>query len=145
MEGSIIAIDWTLIVQAVNFLIFMVLIDKFLFKPLLSLTEKREAELNDHYRETEKIKRKAEKLLKEYEEILNEARSKSKAIIAEAVNEAKSVREELIRSAQEEAKKRIESAKAEIWGTFEKEKEKIEAEIGKIADAIVEKILGKAA
>jgi F-type H+-transporting ATPase subunit b len=145
MEGSIVAIDWTLIVQALNFLIFMILIDKFLFKPLLSLTEEREAELNGYYRETEKIRTKANKLLEEYERILNDAKNKSKQIISSAINEAKAVKEELIKSAQEEAKSKIESAKDEIWTTFEKEKEKIESEIEKIADVIVEKILGKAA
>jgi len=145
MEGSIVAIDWTLLVQAVNFLIFMVLINKFLFQPLLKLMEEREKELNGIYSEAEALKAKAEQLLKEVDEILVKAKEEAKKVIDAAVKEAREERERIISQAQKEASAKVEKAKQEIWQTFEAEKSKLEAEAEKLAEEIVRKILGKVA
>ncbi len=145
MEGSIVAIDWTLIVQAVNFLIFMVLINKFLFQPLLRLMEEREKELNGIYSEAEALKVKAEQLLKEVEETLSKAKEEAKKIIDAAVKEAREEKERIISQAQEEASIKVEKAKEEIWQAFESEKAKLEAEAEKLAEEIIRKILGKVA
>jgi F-type H+-transporting ATPase subunit b len=145
MAESIVAIDWTLIVQAVNFLIFMVLINKFLFRPLLKLMEEREGELSGIYSEAEALKKKAESILKEVDEVLEKAKEEAKKLIDSAVKEARQEREKIISMAQEEATAKIESAKKEIWESFEREKEKIEAEADKIAEEIVKKIIGRVA
>lgn len=145
MEGSIVAIDWTLLVQAVNFLIFMVLINKFLFQPLLKLMEERERELNGIYSEAEALKVKAEQLLKEVDEILAKAKEEAKKVIDAAVKEAREERERIVSQAQEEASVKVERAKEEIWQMFETEKSKLEAEAEKLAEEIVKKILGKVA
>ena len=145
MEGSIVAIDWTLIVQAVNFLIFMVLINKFLFQPLLRLMEEREKELDGIYNEAEALKVKAEQLLKEVEETLAKAKEEAKKIIDAAVKEAREEKERIISQAQEEASVKVEKAKEEIWQAFESEKAKLEAEAEKLAEEIIRKILGKVA
>ena len=145
MAESIVAIDWTLVVQAVNFLVFMYLINKFLFQPLLRLMEEREGELNGIYSEIEALKAKAEKLLKEVDEVLLKAKEEAKKLIDEAVKEARREREEIIRRAQEEAAAKVEAAKREIWESFEKEKSKLEVEAERLAEEIVKKLLGKVA
>ncbi|RUM44422.1 MAG: ATPase [Desulfurobacterium sp.] len=145
MAGSIVGIDGTLVVQAVNFLIFMVLLNKFLFQPLLSLMEEREKELEAQYSEIEALRSKAEGLLKEVDKVLDEAKAKAKALIDEAVKEARAEREEILRRAHEEAAAKLGSAKREIWNSFEAEKAKLEAEAERMAEEIVKKILGKVA
>ncbi|WP_456342997.1 ATP synthase F0 subunit B [Thermovibrio sp.] len=145
MAGSIVSIDWTLAVQTVNFLIFMVLINKFLFKPLLELMEERERELGTVYSEVEALKEKANSLLAQVEELLSRAKEEAKAKIDEAVREAREEREKIIAEAQELAARKVERAKEEIWKSFEEEKAKLEKEAEKIAEEIVKKILGKAA
>jgi len=145
MAGSIVSIDWTLAVQAVNFLIFMVLINKFLFKPLLELMEERERELGTVYSEVEALKEKANSLLAQVEELLSRAKEEAKARIDQAVREAREEREKIISEAQKLAAQKVERAKEEIWKSFEEEKAKLEKEAEKIAEEIVKKILGKAA
>ncbi len=145
MTEGIVSIDWTLAVQAVNFLVFMYLINKFLFQPLLSLMEEREAELRGIYSESEALKEKANSILKEVEELLNRAKEEAKAKIDSAVKEAREERERIISEAQKLASQKVEKAKEEIWKSFEEEKGKLEREAEKIAQEIVKKILGKAA
>jgi len=146
MKESIVSISWLwLSVQAINFLVFMFLINKFLFQPLLRLMEEREKELEVHYSEIESLKAKAQSLLEEVEKLLAEARAKAKEIIDEAVREAKKEKDRILSEAHQEAAAKIESAKQEIWSAFEVEKAKLEKEAEQIAEEIVRKILGKAA
>jgi F-type H+-transporting ATPase subunit b len=145
MAESLVSLDWTLVVQAVNFLVFMVLINKFLFQPLLKLMEEREKELGATYSEIEALRRKAQELLEEVEALISEAKAEAKNLIDSAVKEARAEREKIIKAAQEEAEAKVEAAKKEIWSSFEQEKAKLEKEAEKIAEEIVKKILKKVA
>jgi len=145
MAGSIVAVDWTLGVQAVNFLIFMVLIDRFLFKPLLGLMDEREKELESHYLEIEELKKKAGALLEEVDRTLDQARARAKMLVDDAVKSARTERERILEEAQKKAVARLETARREIWDAFEREKKRLEVEVEKIAEEIVRKILGRVA
>jgi F-type H+-transporting ATPase subunit b len=145
MAGSIVAVDWTLGVQAVNFLIFMVLIDRFLFKPLLGLMDEREKELESHYLEIEELKKKAGALLEEVDRTLDQARARAKMLVDDAVKSARFERERILEEAQKKAVARLETARREIWDAFEREKKRLEVEVEKIAEEIVRKILGRVA
>ena len=145
MAGSIVAVDWTLGVQAVNFLIFMVLIDRFLFKPLLGLMDEREKELESHYLEIEELKKKAGALLEEVDRTLDQARARAKMLVDDAVKSARTERERILEEAQKKAVARLETARREIWDAFEREKKRLEVEAEKIAEEIVRKILGRVA
>ncbi len=145
MAGSIVAVDWTLGVQAVNFLIFMVLIDRFLFKPLLGLMDEREKELESHYLEIEELKKKAGALLEEVDRTLDQARARAKMLVDDAVKSARFERERILEEAQKKAVARLETARREIWDAFEREKKRLEVEAEKIAEEIVRKILGRVA
>jgi len=145
MAGSIVAVDWTLGVQAVNFLIFMVLIDRFLFKPLLGLMDEREKELESHYLEIEELKKKAGALLEEVDRTLDQARARAKMLVDDAVKSARFERERILKEAQKKAVARLETARREIWDAFEREKKRLEVEAEKIAEEIVRKILGRVA
>jgi len=145
MAGSIVAVDWTLGVQAVNFLIFMVLIDRFLFKPLLGLMDEREKELESHYLEIEELKKKAGALLEEVDRTLDQARARAKMLVVDAVKSARFERERILEEAQKKAVARLETARREIWDAFEREKKRLEVEAEKIAEEIVRKILGRVA
>lgn len=145
MAESIVSLDGSLIVQAVNFLVFLILINKFLFKPLLELLEEREKEIGGIHSEAEALRLKAQEMLKEVDELLAKAKEDAKKLVESAVSEARKEKERIIAQANEEALARIESAKQEIWESFSKEKVKLEKEAEKIADEIIKKILKKVA
>ncbi len=145
MAENIISIDWTLIIQIINFLAFFILADRFLFKPVLRLMDERNNELNVHTAEADSIRSKANGLLEEFEKALAEAKAKSKEILSQALLEAEAERQKILEEANMDAAAKVEKAKAEIWKSFELEKAKLEKESDKIADEIVRKLLSKAA
>ncbi|WP_456397185.1 ATP synthase F0 subunit B [Desulfurobacterium sp.] len=145
MEGNIVSLNATIIVQMINFLIFMVIMDKVLFKPMITHLAKREEELKVLKLEAEELRKNAEKFLQEYQAIIAEAKEKAKELLNAALREAKEEREKIISQAQEEMQAKVEKAKAEIWASFEQEKEKLAERVDEIANEIVEKLLKKAA
>ncbi|WP_457567778.1 ATP synthase F0 subunit B [Desulfurobacterium sp.] len=145
MEGNIVSLNATVIVQMINFLVFMVIMDKVLFKPMITHLAKREEELNVLRIEAEELRKSAEKFLQEYQAVMAEAKEKAKEILNAALKEAKEEREKIISQAQQEMQAKVEKAKAEIWASFEQEKEKLAERVDEIASEIVEKLLKKAA
>ncbi|OMH41359.1 ATP synthase F0 subunit B [Desulfurobacterium indicum] len=145
MEGNIVSLNATVIVQMINFLVFMVIMDKVLFKPMITHLAKREEELNVLKLEAEELRKSAEKFLQEYQAVIAEAKEKAKELLNAALKEAKEERERIISQAQEEMQAKVEKAKAEIWASFEQEKEKLAKRVDEIANEIVEKLLKKAA
>ncbi|SNR71120.1 ATP synthase F0 subunit B [Desulfurobacterium atlanticum] len=145
MEGNIVSLNGTVIIQMVNFLVFMVVMDKVLFKPMITHLAKREEELKLLSIEAEELRKAAEKFLQEYEAIIAEAKRKAKELLDAALREAKEEKDKIIAQAQEEMQQRIEKARAEIWASFEEEKAKLEERVDEIANEIVEKLLKKAA
>jgi len=145
MEGNIVSLNGTIVIQMVNFLVFMVIMDKVLFKPMIAHLAKREEELKVLGVEAEELRKSAEKFLQEYEAVIAEARKKSKELVESALREAKEERERIIAQAQEEMQQRIGKAKTEIRSSFEEEKSKLEGRVEEIAREIVEKLLKEAA
>ncbi|WP_022846987.1 MULTISPECIES: ATP synthase F0 subunit B [unclassified Desulfurobacterium] len=145
MEGNIVSLNATVIIQMINFLVFMVIMDKVLFKPMITHLAKRDEELNVLKIEAEELRKNAEKFLQEYQAVIAEAREKAKEILNAALKEAKEEKEKIIAKAQEEMQAKVEKAKAEIWASFEQEKEKLAERVDEIASEIVEKLLKKAA
>lgn len=89
--------------QVVNFLIILVLLNKLLYKPILTMLEKRKKAIADGVAMTENMKQEEEKMQEKHEKVLSKAREEALSIIEDAKKQAKEVEKELVRKAHEEA------------------------------------------
>lgn len=89
--------------QIVNFLIILVLLNKLLYKPILTMLEKRKKAIADGVAMTENMKQEEEKMQEKHEKVLSKAREEALSIIEDAKKQAKEVEKELVRKAHEEA------------------------------------------
>ena len=114
--------DITLLVQMGLFLILMFVLNILLYKPILSIIERRKKQLEESENEIKLFNESVEKKVAEYEEKLKKAKIKGselkKEIIQEGVNQAKNivdvVRNEipvLTRDFQQKMDKEVEKAK----------------------------------
>ena len=87
--------DITLLVQMVLFLILMFVLNILLYKPILSIIERRKKQLEESENEIKLFNESVEKRVAEYEEKLKQAKIKGselkKEIIQEGVNQAKNI------------------------------------------------------
>ncbi len=121
--------DFTLVVQMVIFLATVVILNRLLYKPILSIIDRRKKQLEESENEIKLFNESVDKRAAEYEEKLKQAKLKAseqkKEIIQEGVNQAKSivdaVRNEIpaiAREFQQKMDKEIEKAKGVLDGRY---------------------------
>ncbi|RMH05593.1 MAG: F0F1 ATP synthase subunit B [Aquificota bacterium] len=135
----------TLFIQAVLFLVFVVLVRQLLVKPYTQVIEEREAIIQKNLQEASELRESAKKLLEEASSLLEKGRQESNQILSLAKKEAEKLRLEIISKAEESAQREMERAVQDIRKSLEEEKAKLEAHIREVADLITRKVLEEAA
>ena len=119
--------DYTIFVQMVIFLSLIFVLNFLLYKPILSIIDRRKKQLEESENEIKLFDENAEKRVAEYEEKLKQAKTNAsemkKEIILEGANQAKNivdaVRNEIpviAREFQQKMDKEVEKAKAILDG-----------------------------
>jgi len=119
-----------LIAQIVNFLIIVFVLSKLLYKPILSMLEKRKKEIEEGLKLTEKMREEEEKFQQKKQKMLETTRGEAASILEEARKQAKEEEKEIIAVAHKEADIIIVKGKAEA------ERVRIEMEKGVKKSAI---------
>jgi F-type H+-transporting ATPase subunit b len=97
-------IDWfTVVAQALNFLILIWLMKKFLYKPILEAVDAREKEIADKTAQAALLQTEASKSLEEFQLKNNELQANKARLMSTATSEAGAMREQLLKEAQEQA------------------------------------------
>jgi len=138
-----IALDYTVLIQIVAFLVFWFLLTKLLFKPFIGLLEERERRTEGAKAEAAVLKEKGERLLKEYEQAIAKAKDEGRAAKEGILQEARQARERLLGQAREEAAGMVQAAREEIRKELERGRELAAREAEAIARQMAEKILGR--
>lgn len=141
---SKIGIDWKLLLfQAVNFLILLFLLKKFLYKPIISFLEKRQGKIEEGLKKAEGFEKEWQKIeeMKEQEKIKIEG--EAVGIIEKARKGAEEKEKDILESTRQKAEKMIKEAENEISGEREKVKDEIKKEMSKYIISATEKILGR--
>ncbi len=92
-----------LVSQAVNFLLLLLLLYRFLFKPVMGKLEERAARIKQGLEDAEESARIREQAEKEYQETLGRARQEAHEIIEQATRTAEQQRQEILAQARQEA------------------------------------------
>lgn len=96
-------IDWlTVIIQAVNFLILVWILKRFLYKPVLNAMDNRQKAVFSKLREAEKREKEAEKVREELTEEKARVKSEAKQVLLDAHKEADSEKSKMVKMAQED-------------------------------------------
>ena len=134
----------SLLLQSINFLLLLLILKKFLYKPILKVLADRKKKIEEGLSYSDKMKSEFEKSEKKRDEILVRARSDGKTIIEEAKRAAKKREEELLEKAQREAQEIIAKGKREIEAMKEDLAKDLRLEAVMIAEKIVEKVIKEA-
>lgn len=132
---------WTLVWQVVNLLFVMGVLYIFLYKPLGKVLADREAKIEGSINDAALAKEKAEDMLAEYRQQLQNARQESQDILDRAAKMADETKEQIISKAREEANRTLEQARAEIEGEKSKALVAIRDEAASLAIMAAGKVL----
>lgn len=140
-EAGFINLDWSLVIQAANFLLLLLLLYRFLYRPLLRTLDSRSAAIRKQLEEAQAAREAAERRLAEAEERIREARAEAQAAREAAIREVQELRERLSAQAREEASRLVEAARAEIERDVRRAKAELRQEAGLLAVEIAERLI----
>ena len=137
-------IDWRLLIaQLINFLILVLILYKFLYKPVLKMLDGRKEKIEKGLRDAEQLGVELEKTKELQAAEIQKAKQEAREIIEEADKRAEAAGAETKLKTKAEVEKLISAAKSQIIN----EKEKMMSEIKKEAIELIlltaEKVVGK--
>lgn len=136
-------INATLIGQSVAFFIFVLFCMKFVWPPVIAALREREKKIADGLDAANRAARDLELAQEQATQKLSEAKGQAAEIIEQANKRATQIIEEAQVKARAEGDRLKEQAQAEIDREINSAKEALRAQVGLLAIAGAEKILGK--
>ncbi len=137
-------IDWKLLIgQIINFIIFLWVISKFVYTPVLEMLQKRsktieESIINAKRQETLRMELEIEK-----ETVMAHARKEAEGVVASAVEKAKQARERVLNGARQEAKEIFETATKDIASSRATMYTELKKDVGGLAIDIAKRVIGE--
>lgn len=129
--------------QIINFLIILVLLRIFFYKPISKVLDQRRQKISQSLKNAEEIERKLAETEEKTSKLLEKAGEDAKEYLHQAKEEAQKISD----AANVEAKKRIEDALIESKAQIENQKEEMKRQLEKetmiLVSAVVKKLLGR--
>lgn len=124
----------------VVFLLTMVLLNVWLFKPLIGFMDEREAILRKDLDSISSSDTQVQEIQQQIQDILSDARARSSEILQKATSDAKSHYEANLQKKQEELAKKLQDFRANLEKQKEASKKELLAHLGEFEDALKLKI-----
>jgi F-type H+-transporting ATPase subunit b len=142
-EPGIINLNVTILIQAINFLILIFLLSRFLFKPLTKFLADRSAGIEKSLAEAKAAHEGAVRAQSEHQAQIRETQRDIAALREQGQREVEAQRQQLLHASREEAERLIVRAKAEIEAETKRAKASLREEVADIALAAAERLLGR--
>ena len=136
-------VNWTLPVVLVSVIIFLVLMNKILFKPLIEFMDARDKSVHDNLDEAARLRQEAESALTGYESAIETAR-RDMAEQAAAVQRAMDAKQrEQIEQARNEAHTLVAEAQVTITREVQEARSRLVDTARELARLVVVKLMGR--
>ncbi|HET7874739.1 MAG TPA: F0F1 ATP synthase subunit B [Methylomirabilota bacterium] len=142
-EGGVIHFDKSLIIQAVNFFLLLLILGRILYRPLLAKMEERAQAIRKSLEEAEAARAEARREREEYAAKLQAGYAEAQAIRAQALEEAAEEQRRLVDAARAEAARLVESARAELEQDVRRARASLLQEVADLAIGVAERLVRK--
>ena len=131
----------TVIFQILNLLLLMVLFKKYLFKPVMEILEKRQAEIEGHYQEAQQAETDAKAMNADYESKMAGARQEADRVIKTATESANAMSASIVEDARTQADQLKRRAQTEIDLERRRAFDEVKGELSGIALDIASQVI----
>jgi len=131
----------TIIVQIINFAVFLLIMRVIIFKPLISQIEDRRNYLDSNQKKIQDSLAKLSESEKESKSMIDQARKKAQEIVDQSVKLAEENKNKMISQALEESKKSFDDFKLNLEKEILSTKESLLKEVNNIAEQIANKAI----
>jgi len=125
------------------FIVLYLLLKKYAWPAILSVTEQREQTIRRHLEEAEQAHQKAAALLAEQQKLLGESRAQAQSILAEAKMASERERTVAVQKTRDEQEQLLARARREIVAEGEKARQELRKEAVDLSLAAASKLIGE--
>jgi F-type H+-transporting ATPase subunit b len=136
-------IDWTLPVALVSVIVFLVVMNRILFKPLLQFMDARDKGIRDDLEEAARLRQQGENALTTYESALAAARRDMMEQAAAVQRAIEAKQREQIEQARHEAHTAVAEAQATIARETHEVRTRLADQARELARLVVAKLIGR--
>ena len=141
---SKLGIDWKLLLaQAVNFLIVLAVLYRFLYKPLLNFLEQRRQRIEGSLKEAQRIEIELKAMEVKRVEVMTEAKRQAQELLTRAETEAEARRQEALTRVRAEAEKAVAEIRAKFSAERDEAMQTLRQEAARLITQVVAKVVGK--
>jgi F-type H+-transporting ATPase subunit b len=131
-----------LISQMINFLLLLVILRIFLYKPIVRMLDRRREKIKSDLEEAETARSQAESAKQQYEKELEDAREERRSILAQAREQGEKTRQEILEAARGEAQQLVAKTEEEMEALRKQTLASAQEEIVDLALAAASKVIG---
>jgi F-type H+-transporting ATPase subunit b len=142
-EGGFINLDKSLIIQAVNFGLLLVVLWRFLYRPLLAQMEERTQAIRKSLEEAQAARAEAQREREEHAAKIQAAYAEAQGIRAAALKDAADEQRRLVDAARAEAARLVASARQEMDQDVRRARQALREEVADLAIAVSERLIKK--
>ena len=133
----------TILIAMISFVIFMALMNVVLYKPMLTIVQRRKALLQMNEEDIKENEKSTAELEQQRDAQIDEARANSRGIISSMTAEAKNQRNESLAKAAKDANEYLDSKVGELNQDVVQAKHEIKSDVVGLAQEILGKISGE--
>ena len=139
----LIEINFTLIIQMINFFLLILILNKILYKPILKILEEREQRIEGQQQQAKKTIEDSLVILTDYNKKLYDAKIDAMNTKNAARNEASEQANGIIEDSRKKAEEIITRMQQEMASEMAQAKKELEPELSVMAATIAQQILGR--
>lgn len=132
-----------LLTQVINFLVMVVLLTKFLYKPITRALAERKAKIEAGLKYAEDMKAELLENDKRKKDIVAEAKDEARRIVEEAKISGRKLEAEIVEKAHKEAESLVEKGRSEIDVERREMEKQLRDQTVSVAQAMVSSVLGE--
>ena len=132
----------TFLATIITFILFVFIMNKVLYAPILGIMEERKNFIDSNYKEASDNNTRSEELETEKNAKLDDAKDDARGKYVEAIDEFKNQKADIISEAQNSANDELEQSRAELQNVSDEVKNGLKGSMNDLANDIVEKVIG---
>jgi F-type H+-transporting ATPase subunit b len=136
-------LNYTMLIQMINFLVLIFILNILLYKPIIKIIDERNKKIEDSKSEVDSLGEQAELKIADYEEKMRQARQEAMSQRNEVKDEGEEAGKTIIEGARGEISTMIEGFKVTLASETEAARNVLRDQAKKIAVEISEKVLGR--
>lgn len=133
----------TFLVSFVSFIVFVLVMNQILYKPLDKIVRERKQFVDGNYNDANDATQKATALIKDRADRIAKAGSDARKVMVDITDSAKDEKAQLCASAKNVANEEVKAKKEELASTSSQVSDELKGQVVGIAETISSKILGE--